>query len=222
MERLSDLAFRDDLSGLLNRTAARAAIEETLRFGESEIVALFMIDIDNFKQVNDTLGHQMGDEALVRISGTIKNMFRATDMIARIGGDEFFVFLPDATSLGIVQTKVEALCDALRFTFTNGIQSAAISSSIGVIVAKRDQIDYETLYSEADYALYEAKNAGKNRYCIRRQDTSVETDRMRISGSAYSVQLYTLLKHMDGGLTILEVGDTIRARQRHAKRCGIP
>lgn len=210
LERLSDLAFRDDLSGLLNRTAARAAIEETLRFGESEIIALFMLDIDNFKQVNDTLGHQTGDEALVRISETIQTMFRATDVIARIGGDEFFIFLPDATSLGIVQTKAEALCDALRFTFSNGLQSASVSSSIGVIVAKRDQMDYETLYSEADYALYEAKNAGKNRYCIRRQDAASGTEHMRIGGSAYSIQLYALLKHMDGGVTILEAGDSIR------------
>ncbi len=211
MERLSDLAFRDDLSGLLNRTAARAAIEETLRFGESETVALFMLDIDNFKQVNDTLGHQMGDEALVRISEAIKNLFRASDVIARIGGDEFFVFLPDAALPGIVQTKAEALCDALRFTFSNGVQSASISSSVGVIVAKRDRMDYETLYSEADYALYEAKNAGKNRYCIRRQDTPSEAASMRLSGSAYSAQLYTLLQHMDGGVTILEVGDSVRA-----------
>jgi len=210
MERLSDLAFRDDLSGLLNRTAARAAIEETLRFGENEIIALFMLDIDNFKQVNDTLGHQMGDEALIRISDTIKNMFRATDVVARIGGDEFFVFLPDATSLGIVQTKAEALCDALNFTFSNGIQSASISASIGVVVSKRDQTDYDTLYSEADYALYEAKNAGKNRYCIRRQDAPGDSAYIRMSGSAYSVQLYTLLKHMDGGISILEIDDTIR------------
>ncbi len=211
MERLSGLAFRDDLSGLLNRTAARAAIEETLRFGESEIIALFMIDIDNFKQVNDTLGHQTGDEALVRISQTIKNMFRSSDVIARIGGDEFFVFLPDATSLGIVQTKAESLCDALRFTFSNGVQSATISSSIGVIVAKRDQLNYDSLYSEADYALYEAKNAGKNRYCIRRQDTLVEAERTHISESGYSIQLYALLKHIDGGVNILEVGESIRS-----------
>ncbi len=211
MERLSDLAFRDDLSGLLNRTAAHAAIEETLRFGESELIALFMIDIDNFKQVNDTLGHQTGDEALVRISDTIKNMFRASDVIARIGGDEFFVFLPDVTSLSVVQTKAESLCDALRFTFSNGVQNATISSSIGVIVAKRNQMDYETLYSEADYALYEAKNAGKNRFCIRRQDTPAEAERMRIGESGYSIQLYALLKHIDGGVNILEVGESIRS-----------
>jgi diguanylate cyclase (GGDEF)-like protein len=224
IERLSDLAFRDDLSGLLNRTASRAAIEEALRFGDSEIVALFMIDIDNFKQVNDTLGHQIGDEALVRISETIKNMFRTADVVARVGGDEFFVFLPDVTPTGFVQTKAESLCNALRLTFSNGVQSVSISSSIGVIVAKRDKIDYETLYSEADYALYEAKNAGKNRYCIRRQDMPVEAERIRTGDTGYFVQLYTLLKHLDGGVVILEVGESVRtlfsSKNCACMRCG--
>lgn len=210
MERLSELAFRDGLSGLFNRTAARDAIEETLRTGESELVALFMLDIDNFKLVNDLMGHRQGDRALVQISGALRGVFRTTDVVARVGGDEFFVFLGDASQPGLVEAKADALREALSFTFSDGVRSVAVSASVGVVVARRSGTTYDMLYAAADRALYEAKNAGKNRYRIRYLRENAEPGTLLQSDTPYAVHLYSLLKHTDGGVALLEVGEKIR------------
>lgn len=211
IERLSNLALYDELSGLLNRTAARNAIEEALRFGTGERVALFMIDADNFKLVNDTLGHQHGDLALIQISQAMKSVFRASDILARIGGDEFFAFLSEVPGEEFAESKANALCKALRLTYatTNG-EGIALTASIGVVIAARDQVDYETLYAEADRALYDAKHAGKNRYCIR---TPYQTDASaprQPNTAEHELQLQPLLKHLDGGVVLFEVADRIQ------------
>lgn len=208
-ERLSDLALRDGLSGLLNRTAARAAIEEALRFGTGEEAALFMLDIDNFKNVNDRMGHRQGDKALVRVSEILRGVFRSTDVVARIGGDEFFVFLKDASTPGLVESKAAALCDALHFSYTDGKLSVPVSASVGVVITRRGEADYEALYSEADAALYEAKNAGKNRFCIRRMERREANETLIAAGEANAAELYSLLKYVDGGVALLSVGETI-------------
>lgn len=210
MERLSKLAFRDELSGLLNRAAARAAIGEALRTGGSETVALFMLDIDNFKLVNDLMGHRQGDRALVRISEALCKVFRTTDVIARIGGDEFFAFLTDASAPGLVEAKAAALREALDFTYSDGIRSVAISASVGIVVAQRDKVDYDELYAKADLALYEAKNNGKNRYRIRYAEGEAVTCAGAQDDGHYSTQIHSLLKYADGGVALLEAGDTVR------------
>jgi len=211
IERLSNLALYDELSGLLNRTAARNAIEESLRFGTGEHVALFMIDADNFKLVNDTLGHQHGDLALIQISQAIKSVFRASDILARIGGDEFFVFLPEVPGKEFAESKAAALNKALRLTYAAANSSAiALTASIGVVIASRNQVDYELLYAEADRALYEAKNAGKNRYCIRTPHQTEASSPRQAATAECELQLQPLLKHLDGGVVLFEVGDRIQ------------
>lgn len=210
MDRLSNLALYDELSGLLNRTAARSAIEEALRYGSGERVALFMIDADNFKLVNDTLGHQHGDLALVQISQAIKSVFRASDIIARIGGDEFFVFLSEVPGEEFAESKASALCSALRTTYSVEEHGAVVlSASIGVVIAKRDKTDYDELYAEADRALYDAKNAGKNRYSIRRTEQAGDskTRQPRMSGSMFPME--SLMQHLDGGVILLEIGERL-------------
>ncbi len=211
IERLSNLALYDELSGLLNRTAARNAIEEALRFGTGERVALFMIDADNFKLVNDTLGHQHGDLALIQISQAIQSVFRASDILARIGGDEFFVFLPEVPGEEFAESKAAALNKALQMTYSAGNNAGiALTASIGVVVAARDQVDYEALYAEADRALYEAKNAGKNRYCIHTPNQTEAPAPRQSHAVEYELQLQPLLKHLDGGVVLFEVGDRIQ------------
>jgi len=211
IERLSNLALYDELSGLLNRTAARNAIEEVLRFGTGERVALFMIDADNFKVVNDTLGHQHGDLALIQISQAIKSVFRASDILARIGGDEFFVFLPEVSGEDFAQSKAAALCKALRVTYTAGnSRGIELTASIGVVIAERSSVDFEILYAEADRALYDAKKAGKNRYCIRMPDQPDESQLSQPQMTGYDLQMQSLLKHLDGGVVMLEMADRIK------------
>ncbi len=210
MEQLSNLALHDGLSGLLNRTAARSAIEEVLRFGSGDRVALFMVDADNFKQINDTLGHQHGDQAIRQMSQAIRSVFRATDVIARIGGDEFFVFLSEFPGEDFAENKAAALCNALRIVYTLEERgSVSLSASIGVVVAERAGTDYETLYSEADGALYEAKNAGKNRYCIRYVNDQARSRTRQPVSAGYALQLQSLMRHLDGGVILLEVGEAI-------------
>ena len=210
MEQLSTLALHDGLSGLLNRTAARTAIEEVLRFGSGDCIALFMVDADNFKQVNDTLGHQHGDQVIRQMGQAIRSVFRSTDVIARIGGDEFFVFLSEIPGEDFAEAKAAALCNALRFTYSMEDHGAVmLSASIGVVVGERAGTDYESLYSEADSALYEAKNAGKNRYCIRYLNDQARSKMRQPVSTGYALQLQSLMRHLDGGVVLLEVGETL-------------
>lgn len=210
MERLSNLALYDELSGLLNRTAARNAIEEALCFGSGERVALFMIDADNFKLVNDTLGHQHGDLALIQIAQAIKSVFRASDIVARIGGDEFFVFLSEVPGEDFAESKASALCATLHMTYSVEEHGAvALSASIGVVLAQRDKVDYETLYAEADRALYDAKKAGKNRYSIRMPHRMDAPKILQPVSTGSMLQMESLMKHLDGGVILLEVGERL-------------
>ena len=208
VDRLNDLAMRDGLSGLLNRTAARSAIEEALHTGSGELVALFMIDADNFKQVNDLLGHQYGDLALKQMSDIIRKAFRASDIVARVGGDEFFVFLPEVPADRFAEEKAEALCKSLQITYPMEERgSLTMTASIGVIVAKRVDCDFDSLYAEVDRVLYEAKNAGKNRYHIQYAGGETRTAYQSAAGAGSSLQLNSLMKQLDGGVIMLEVGE---------------
>ncbi|MPM41163.1 hypothetical protein SDC9_87813 [bioreactor metagenome] len=208
VDRLNDLAMRDGLSGLLNRTAARSAIEEALRFGGGDIVALFMIDADNFKQINDLLGHQHGDMALRQMSDIIRGAFRSGDIVARIGGDEFFVFLSEVPAEHFAEEKAAALCKNLQLTYAMEERgSITLTASIGVVIAKRGSCDYEGLYAEVDRVLYEAKNAGKNRYHIRYADGTGASKSGSATASSAAQQINALMKQLDGGVILLEVGE---------------
>lgn len=210
MDRLSDLALRDGLSGLLNRTAARNAIQEALVSGSGDTVALFMIDADNFKMVNDLLGHQHGDLALKQMSDIIRSTFRATDIIARIGGDEFFVFLSEVPGEEFAENKAAALCNNLRLTYAVEARgSITLTASVGIIVAQRATCDYDWLYSEVDRALYDAKNAGKNRYSIRFTDKAGVAKSGNSVAAGSALQLNALMKQLDGGVLLAEVGEQI-------------
>lgn len=210
VDRLNDLALRDGLSGLLNRTAARSAIEEALNYGAGDTVALFMIDADNFKQVNDLLGHQHGDAALRQMSDIIRGTFRAGDIIARVGGDEFFAFISEVPAERFAEEKAAALCKNLQLTYTlEGHGSITLTASIGVFIAKRGDCDYDGLYAEVDKALYEAKNAGKNRYHIRYADGEVTAKSSTAAQANATLQINALMKHLDGGVILLEVGERI-------------
>ena len=210
VDRLNDLAMRDGLSGLLNRTAARSAIEEALNYGAGDTVALFMIDADNFKQVNDLLGHQHGDMALLQMSDIIRGTFRAGDIIARVGGDEFFAFLSEVPADHFAEEKAAALCKNLQFTYTlEGHGAITLTASVGVFIAKRGHCDYDRLYAEVDRALYEAKNAGKNRYHIRYADGEVTAKSSTAAQANATLQINALMKNLDGGVILLEVGERI-------------
>ena len=164
-QQILQAAETDEMTGLLNRSATMKQIDQFLREeGSAGSHALLIIDVDNFKEVNDTFGHQAGDRFLTRLAQTIRSCFRSTDIVGRIGGDEFFVLMKDSASRTAVEEKIAALlremqtvCDA----HTKGVMS--VSGSVGVCRYNGGDSTLEQLYEQADQALYQAKRQGKNR-----------------------------------------------------------
>lgn len=168
-ERLRTEAERDGMTGLLNKTAMQLYCAAHLSKSDfNDCHALFMIDTDNFKSVNDTLGHGVGDDTIKFVAGNIRNVFRDTDLVGRMGGDEFMVLM-NHTTLEIAVDRARRLNDKIRSDVESGGESVHISCSIGIAFFAKDGEDYDSLYRAADAALYEAKESGKDCYRIYAQ-----------------------------------------------------
>ncbi len=206
---LAERASRDMLSGLLNRETATNYIEQCLRhMHRGEACALFIIDLDNFKQVNDTLGHQAGDRIIRLAARALSGCFRATDIVGRLGGDEFFALLSGYITEDAVREKARTVCEALQFSI--GVNPMLhVSASVGVYIATDGAMGFEQLYKRADAALYEAKAEGRNRYYISSGEKKDEPKRDMVSMPHAPLQLRTLLEHMEEGVALLEIGDTV-------------
>ena len=171
-ERLKERLSLDGMTGLLNKTAVKEEIERYLSKQDPKSChAMIMIDTDNFKNVNDTLGHDTGDRVIKYVADTIKETFRETDFTARMGGDEFMVFMMN-TTLGITEERAKQLNAAIKREFTEDGKTVGISCSIGIAFFAKDGTDYETLFVAADKALYDAKEAGKNCYRIYKRESA--------------------------------------------------
>jgi diguanylate cyclase (GGDEF)-like protein len=155
-------AGMDGLTGLRNRSALSAALDAALTVrGHDDGVALLLVDLDDFKQVNDLAGHTAGDAILVEAAERMRSVVRPRDVVARLGGDEFAVLLAgtDGEALG------QRLIDTFRTPFTHGGRSFTLGASVGVVAAGADVLP-ERLVQEADIAMYAAKRAGKNRVVL--------------------------------------------------------
>ncbi len=156
----------DGMTGLLNKVATQVSIEDYISNCDIGIChAMLMIDTDNFKSINDTFGHQYGDRVIKFVARAIKETFRESDYVGRMGGDEFLVFMKHTTP-NITEERAGVLNRAIEHTFTQDGQSVSISCSIGIAYFGRDGEDFDTLYKNADSALYEAKESGKNQFRI--------------------------------------------------------
>jgi diguanylate cyclase (GGDEF)-like protein len=160
-------SMNDSLTGLLNRRGADAAIRETTRRRGKAVAershAAVLVDIDHFKNINDTLGHAEGDAVITRVAQALRAGLRAGDVPARLGGDEFLIFAPDCDVAEATQIA-ERLLAAVREEAGRG--GAPFEVSVGVAVARANEGEFDLLYRRADAALYQAKAAGKNRYAI--------------------------------------------------------
>lgn len=155
----------DSLTGLYNKAATQHYIQNSLIENKDKTYAFFMIDIDDFKNINDTFGHAFGDITIANFAQILSEQFTSDDVVGRIGGDEFAAFIPVSNKDEAVQ-KAENLIKALCHEFCFDENKCPISVSIGVAVSSADITDFETLYKNADYALYKTKKNGKNGYTI--------------------------------------------------------
>ncbi|MBO1678747.1 sensor domain-containing diguanylate cyclase [Bittarella massiliensis (ex Durand et al. 2017)] len=152
--------WRDSLTGIYNRGGVRAVVEPMLmRVPEGgRVHACLFIDVDDFKGVNDRLGHQVGDQALIQLAGLLQRTFRQSDVVGRYGGDEFLVWMRDAPSAQLVEHRAKQLCESVA-----ACGDFPTSISVGVALWPQDGSGYDELLRAADQALYAAKGAGKNR-----------------------------------------------------------
>lgn len=156
-------AERDGLTGLYNAITARDKINKELcenqKMGEQHIFVL--IDLDNYKQINDTFGHNYGDKVLIDIANILNNRFRSTDIVCRLGGDEFVIFLKNIRSYEYAEQLIGELCEIINKTYRKGNKEVVISASIGIAIAPKDGNDFQELYKKADMAQYDVKKIQK-------------------------------------------------------------
>lgn len=153
----------DEMTGLCNKTTTEISIDEVLKNNGNQLNVMLVIDIDNFKTVNDTSGHLAGDHVIKIIGDLIASMFRKTDIVGRIGGDEFLVMMVGVDSMDAVYLKVNELIQTMRYK-PNLTIPEYVTLSIGVASNNNATSTYAELFKKADEALYSAKHDGKACY----------------------------------------------------------
>lgn len=182
--RVEFLATHDELTRLPNRTLfvdrVRQAIERTKRHADQ--FAILFVDLDNFKIVNDSLGHAAGDELLKEVATILRDCLRAADTVARFGGDEFALLIEETTP-GEVDMTSRRIADALANPMTISGHSLFVSASIGISLYPSDGADSETLLKNADSAMYQAKEAGKRTHQFFTSKLKEEADERLLLGN---------------------------------------
>lgn len=168
LQSLRGRAAQDSLTKLYNRETAQSLINEYLDgAGLKGVHALFLLDLDGFKSINDTCGHMAGDHLLVALAQEMRKLFRTSDIIGRLGGDEFVIFLKEIGNIRLVEKKCDELCAAIRMVSGQYGHGESVTCSVGACLRREgDVLHFEDLYAMADSALYDAKSRGKNQYRI--------------------------------------------------------
>jgi diguanylate cyclase (GGDEF)-like protein len=179
--RISHLARYDELTALPNRLNFRDEIERLLAVSNSaeRLSALLFIDLDQFKQVNDTLGHPCGDELLCAVADRLRAMLRPEDFVARFGGDEFVVFQQNIKSAEEAASLARRIVEHLSERYQIGNHLVEIGASVGIAMALPD-ISADTLLKNADMALYRAKADGRGTFCFFRDEMAQTVEARRI------------------------------------------
>ncbi|MEY3869136.1 MAG: hypothetical protein RLZZ338_3027 [Cyanobacteriota bacterium] len=159
-------AYHDPLTGLPNRTLFGDRLNQAMEMATTNhrLVALLFLDLDGFKLINDTLGHDIGDLLLKGVAQRLQGSLRGSDTISRLGGDEFTVILPGIPGLPEASTVAEKILNAMTEPFNLNGNIVAVTTSIGISLYPLDAQDIDTLIKHADAAMYRAKELGKNRY----------------------------------------------------------
>ena len=153
----------DPLTRIYNKTASGEIVDAFLEKSTQGTHVLYVIDIDDFKKINDTFGHTVGDMVISDIATLIREQFTDEAVVGRVGGDEFMVFVKD-TSLQEAEAKAEQLCTNVQKTLSGDGAVIVVTLSVGMAVTGKDGYDYSTLFERADHAMYHIKKNGKNHY----------------------------------------------------------
>ncbi|MDD3416962.1 MAG: diguanylate cyclase [Lachnospiraceae bacterium] len=172
-KELKNRAETDLLTGLLNKIATEKHIQEYLEDeGKDKQGLLFVLDIDNFKKINDTMGHAFGDEVLSTLGVNLKSEFRITDIVGRIGGDEFLVYLKDVKDDISINRETNRILNFFNQFKAGGYVKYSATASIGVAIYPQDGATFEELYKAADKGVYKAKHRGKNQLAFCKEEES--------------------------------------------------
>ncbi len=165
---LKKQADMDFLTEVYNRATSEKLITEIVsqKIIDKGVHAFLICDLDNFKTVNDTLGHQIGDKVLIDAANILKNHFRKTDIVGRLGGDEFIVLMQNINSFSAIKNTVSRLVKEFDQTYGEGEKKVRITVSIGISLSPLQGSDFSTLYKKADEALYRVKENGRNGFAI--------------------------------------------------------
>ena len=171
-QELKSIAELDKLTGLLNKTSMESHAKQILQTNTEQRCALFIVDLDNFKKVNDMLGHLVGDMAITDAAKKLSLVFSEKDLISRFGGDEFCILLrlknrfDEDTIKRIITEKAQNMCTFLREDYFDEKSVVSVSASIGISLFPDHGASYEEIFKKADEALYTVKNSGKNGFKI--------------------------------------------------------
>lgn len=167
IQELSDRAQKDALTKLYNKETAVQIIQNRLeRNNENKSYAMLIIDIDNFKQINDYYGHMFGDAILAESAFRLTETFNNGDIIARFGGDEFLVFIECSGGLAVIEEVAQRVVETFRNIYLSEFQKFGLTTSIGISIYPNDGTDFQGLFKRCDLALYHAKNNGKNQFAV--------------------------------------------------------
>jgi diguanylate cyclase (GGDEF)-like protein/PAS domain S-box-containing protein len=183
-EKLRQLAFHDPLTRLANRNLFRDRVQHALTRTprDGKCAAVMFLDVDNFKNINDSLGHDAGDRLLQAVAQRIAQMCRSSDTVARLGGDEFGVLLEGLRTPAEAQSVADALIESLGAPFALEGRQVRVTASVGIAYSGTDTAA-ETLLSNADLAMYHAKAAGKNRHAtFQPKMQTLLQERLRLEG----------------------------------------
>ncbi|RUM39785.1 MAG: hypothetical protein DSY57_00680 [Desulfobulbus sp.] len=180
--RLYRLAHHDALTGLPNRLLFEDRLDQAILKAKrnSNKLGILFLDLDRFKQINDTLGHDVGDELLIAVAKRLQNQCRQSDTVARIGGDEFVFILDNLRDREGAEVVAKKILNALKQPVILTDHELEVSTSIGIALYPDDSTDIDGVIKRADIALYQAKEAGRNQYRLYSPEMGKETDCSRI------------------------------------------
>ncbi len=175
-DEIEKLVNYDQLTGLPNRALARTFYEHSFhkRSKNKPIAAIMFVDLDNFKAINDSLGHQIGDKYLQKIASTLQDCVRAYDIVCRQGGDEFVIIIDEIRHINDASNVALKILDILSHSIVVDGHNLTTSCSIGLSFCPHDGENFDTLLKKADLAMYHAKSLGKNTFCFYDEKMNVE------------------------------------------------